>query len=156
MAQQPHVKISPTELPKPVMEPPPARRRRPPRPGLITAPGEKPEGGVFGTPGPDAGWALRILATAELPDDDPRLRRVLAALMSARAAHFGRAPVPEDLQVALTLAGYGHTRSEALDERRRRWMVAAGHEPSPGRTAVAEVGDDLFLDATHADLRARR
>ena len=76
--------------------------------------------------------------------------------MSARAAHFGRAPVPEDLQVALTLTGYGHTRSEALDERRQRWVVAAAHEKSPGRAAVAEVGDDLFLDATHADLKARR
>lgn len=155
MAQQPRVEISLTELPTPVMEPPPARRQRPPRPGVITTPEEKPEGGVFGTPGPDTGWALRILSTADLPDDNPRLRQVLAALMSARAAHFGRAPVPEDLQVALTLAGFGHTRSEGLEERRQRWIVAAAHERSPGREAVAEVGGDLFLDNTHADLKSR-
>lgn len=156
MAQQPHVDLSPSELPRPVLEPAPARRGLPRRPGTITAPDEKPEGGVFGTPGPDTGWALRILSTADLPEDGPRLRGVLAALMSARAAHFGRAPVPEDLEVALTLVGLGRNRSDELDARRERWTTAASHEKSPGRTAVGEVGDDLFLDAVHADLKARR
>lgn len=156
MAQQPHVDLSPSELPRPVLEPAPARRDRPRRPGTIIAPQEKPEGGVFGTPGPDTGWALRILSTADLPEDNPRLRRVLVALMSARAAHYGRAPVPEDLEVALTLAGLGRNRSDELDARRERWVVAAAHEKSPGRTAVAEAGEDLFLDSAHADLKARR
>jgi hypothetical protein len=156
MAQQPHVDLSPSELPRPVLEPAPARRDRPRRPGTITAPDEKPEGGAFGTPGPDTGWALRILSTADLPEDGPRLRQVLAALMSARAAHYGRAPVPEDLEVALTLAGLGRNRSDELDARRERWVVTAAHEKPPGRTAVAEAGEDLFLDAAHADLKARR
>ena len=156
MAQQPHLEITASELPVPTLEPPPARRQRVPRPGTITRPEDKPEGGAFGTPGPDTGWALRILATADLADDNPRLRQVLAALMSARAAHFGRAPIPEDLEVALALAGLGEPRSDALDVRRQRWVTGAAHERSPGRSAVAEVGPDLFLDVAHAAAKARR
>lgn len=146
MAQQPNVELTPGDLPKAVLEPAPARRQRIPRPGVITAPAEKPSGPGFGTPGPDTGWALRIINRSDIPEDHPTLRRLLAALMGARAAHFGRAPIYEDLQVALELVGLGDRRSDELDARRRHWMAATSHEKSPGLQAVAEAGDDLYRE----------
>lgn len=146
MAQQPNVELEPSDLPVPVLEPAPARRQRIPRPGVIVSPDDMPRGPGYGTPGPDTGFALRILARSEIPEDSPRLRRVLAALMGARAARFGRAPTYEDLQVALELVGLGSRRSPELDARRERWMDAISHEKLPGRIAVAEAGDDLYRD----------
>lgn len=151
MAQQPNVELTPGDLPKPVLEPAPARRRNLPRPGVITRPDEKPNGAGFGTPGPDTGWALRIINLAELPEDSPGLRKLLASLMGARAAWFGRAPTREDLEVALALVGLGNRRSEELDARRRRWIAVTSHEKSPGRTAVSEVGDDLYRALSDLD-----
>jgi len=143
MAQQPNVELTPEDLPKVALEPAPARRPVK-RPGLITTPAEKPDGPAFGTPGPDTGWALRVIDHVDLPGDTPRFRKVLAALMGARAAHYGRAPTHSDLVVALELVGLGDDRSPELDERRERWMEAVSHEKSPGRTAVADAGEALY------------
>src|SRR5690606_2740321 len=97
MAQQPNVEISPWDLPAPVLEPSPARRQKTRRPGVILDPDDMPESPWFGTPGPDTGFALRIISQAGVAEDDARLRTVLAALMGARASHFGRAPTRHDL-----------------------------------------------------------
>lgn len=155
MAQQPNVEIEKDDLPRPTPGPGPARRGGAPGPGRILTPEAKPEGPAFGTPGPDTGWALRILSRSEVPEDTPGLRKVLAALMGARAAHFGRAPTPDDLEVALLLVGLGRQRSESLDERRHRWVEKVAHEKSPGRSAVAELGEVLYLDVAHADVMMR-
>lgn len=145
MAQQPNVELSPADLPTPTLEPAPARRQKIPRPGVITTPAEKPTGFGFGTPGPDTGWALRVIAKSELPDGvTPRLRRLLAALMGARAAHFGRSPTYGDLQVSLALVGLGERQTDELAARRRRWLAAMSHERNPGGLAVEEAGADLF------------
>ncbi|HEX2154859.1 MAG TPA: hypothetical protein VHL52_12900 [Acidimicrobiia bacterium] len=145
MAQQPNVELSPADLPAPVLEPAPARRQKIPRPGVITTPAEKPSGPGFGNPGPDTGWALRVIAESELPAEaTPRVRRLLAALMGARAAHYGRAPTYGDLRVALDLVGLGDNRSDEDDARRRRWLEAMSHERTPGGRAVAEAGPDLY------------
>jgi hypothetical protein len=103
-----------------------------------------PWGGAFGTPGPDTGWALKLVRAADLPERTEGLELVLAALMAARASHFGRAPVPEDLEVAKTLAGFGEGLPADFVERRGRWIEATAHEPSPGRTAVSEILPDLL------------
>lgn len=144
MAQQPNVEISPWDMPAPVLEPPPARRQKTRRPGVILTPDDKPKDPRFGTPGPDTGYALRIISLAGVAEDHPRLRQVLAALMGARASYFGRAPVRGDLDVALELVGLGEKRSEELDARRERWLEVLAHERPPGRTAVAEAGDELY------------
>lgn len=144
MGQQPNVEISRADLPREVPEPDPPRRWRPTRPGMITSPQQMPWGGVFGTPGPDAGFALRIIAESELADRSDGLEAVLAALMTARASLLGRAPVPEDLAVALVVAGYGENLPAGLAERRERWVEATAHERSPGRSAVADVDPDLL------------
>lgn len=157
MAQQPNLELSPADLPTPVLEPAPARRQRIPRPGVITTPAEKPTGAGYGTPGPDTGWALRVIAKSELPSEvTPRIRRLLAGLMGARAAHFGRAPTYGDLEVALALVGLGENRSDELDARRHRWIAAMSHEGTPGALAVSESGADLYADLARVESPSRQ
>jgi hypothetical protein len=101
---------------------------------------------MFGTAAPDGGWALRIISASDLPDDRADLRMVLAALMVARAGALGRGPTREDLDVALTLCGYGFEAKPEVVERRERWLKAVHHDLRPGETAVAEVDVDLMLN----------
>lgn len=98
---------------------------------------------MFGTPGPDTGYALRIIREVEGPLD-PDVEAVLVALMSARGSLLGRAPIQEDLEVAKLLAGLADGLPTALSERLDRWTAAVPHERSKGRLAVAEVPVDQF------------
>ncbi len=82
---------------------------------------------------------------ADLPDDDPNLRAVIAALAIARAGVLGRGPVLEDVEVALALTGFGYEAPDQVTERRERWMAAVPHEGRPGQTAVGEVDRDLLV-----------
>ena len=145
MGQEPNIESSPADLPRPEPHPDPARRWRPTRPGVITSPAEKPEGPLFGHPGPDAGWAYRVIRAEGLPEDSPELEAVAAELMIARASHFGRAPVSEDLEVVKILLGFDGGSTD-LAERRKRWLEAAAHEKPPGATALAEVDPDLLIE----------
>ena len=113
---------------------------------MIVSPDQVPKGGRFGTAGPDAGWALHLLSISELPEDDPNLRGVLAGLMTARAAALGRAPIKEDLEVALMLCGFGFEAPPELIAKRERWKAAVPHEGRPGETAVAEMDRILMLN----------
>lgn len=139
MAQQPNIELDPSDLPRRGLDTSAARRWSvSDKPGVITAPADVPHGGTFGTPGPDTGWALRILHHMA-PQQDPNVEQVLVALMSARAASFGRAPIPEDLEVAKLLCGMGEGLPLQLSARARKWFNAVPHEPSKGRSAVAAV-----------------
>jgi hypothetical protein len=146
MGQQPNLEVTESDKPRSTLETPPARSWRPTKPGVITSPDQVPKGGRFGTAGPDAGWALHLLEVSELPDDDPNLRGVLAGLMTARAAAFGRAPMKEDLEVALILCGYGFEAPPEVIAKRERWKAAVPHEPRPGETAVSEMDRILMLN----------
>jgi hypothetical protein len=154
MAQQPNVEITEGEQPRRLLEPGPAVRWRSDKPGIAEAPSSIGGGGFYGTTGPDPGWGLRLLAQTELPSDDDRLHAVVAGLTLARAAALGRAPIPEDIEVALLLLGYGIPVSEDVMERRERWLQASPHETRPGATAVAEV-DRALLVLKPEELTAR-
>lgn len=146
MAQQPNVEITGAELPRPVPHPGTAVKWRADKPGIPTGPDDMPGGGYYGTTGPDSGWGRKLVNSAELPDDDPDLRKVLTGLVLARAAAWGRAPVPEDLEVALVLCGYDEDDPpEWVVERRKRWLDASPHEQRPGATAVAEVDRQTLM-----------
>ena len=145
MGQQPNIELDEADQPRKTPQPPPAARWRPTKPGLVTSPDQVPSGGRFGAAGPDAGWGLRLLANAELPDPDPRLRGLLEGLMMSRAAALGRAPIPEDIQAGLALCGYGYEAPAEVVERRRRWLAAVPHEHRPGFAAANEVGSDLLV-----------
>lgn len=146
MAQQPNVEITEAEKPRESLEPGPAVKWRAGKPGVPAGPEDVPRGGNFGSAGPDAGWGLKLIREAEMPIDDPRLRDVVAGLAMARAAGLGRAPVPEDIEVALVLCGFGDDDEGELAARRERWMEATAHDQRPGQTAVSEVDPDLLLN----------
>ena len=104
-----------------------------------------PVGPGFGQTGPDPGWAHRLVRRAELPDDDPRLEPLVVGLVLARASAFGRAPVPEDIDAALALCGYGDAADSEWVERRERWLAAVPRDKRPGATAVGEVERHLLM-----------
>jgi hypothetical protein len=142
VAQQPNIELDPADLPRRTPEPAAARRWAPSsKPGVIVSPDQVPRGGAFGSPGPDTGWAFTLIRKIE-PNLDPDLEAVLVALMAARAALKGRAPVPQDLEVAKLLAGMHERLPTALEDRRTRWTDAVPHERSKGRTAVSDVSRD--------------
>jgi hypothetical protein len=152
VAQQPNIELDQADLPRSGLEPSAARPWSvSSKPGVIMAPSDVPKGRGYGTPGPDTGWALKIIRKIE-GSMDPDLEGVLAALMGARAALFGRAPVPGDLAAAKLLAGMGPGLPPALTERLQRWLAAVPHERSKGRTAVSDVDPDL-LTMSVDDLR---
>lgn len=153
MGQQPNVQIGGADLPRPTPEPGPARRWRPTRPGVITSPNQMPWGGAFGTPGPDTGYALLLIRSSGVELTSGQ-EKVIAALMAARSSHKGRAPVREDLDVSLVVAGIGDGLPPAIVERGQRWAAAAAHEVSAGRRAVTEAGTDLF-EFTADEVRRR-
>ena len=146
MGQQPNIEVTEAGRPRSALQPPAARRWTPSiKPGIPTSPDEVPSGGRFGQTTPDGGWGLRLVNAADLPDSDPHLKAVLAALTIARAGALGRAPVPEDLEVALLLAGYGFDPSEEVIDRRERWKAAVPHEGRPGQTAVGDVEREVIV-----------
>jgi len=145
MAQQPNVEITAAEKPRVVLEPGVAVKWRADKPGIPDGPTDIRGGGYYGTTGPDPGWGLKLVNSADLPNDDPNLRKVLTGLVLSRAAALGRAPVKEDLEVALVLTGCDDDPPERVVERRRRWIEAAPHEQRPGATAVAEVDRDILV-----------
>lgn len=145
MAQQPNVEITDAERPRAIPQPGVAVKWRADKPGIPVGPTGTPGGGYFGTTGPDPGWGMRLVNHAELPDDDPDLRRVLSGLVMARAAALGRAPVKEDLEVALILCGYDADPPAEVVERRKRWLDGSPHEQRPGATAVAEVDKETLV-----------
>lgn len=145
VGQQPNIELTEAEKPRESLDTAPARRWRPTKPGLITSPKQNPSGGLFGSTGPDPGWAWRVVAEFELPSDDPDLKAVIAALTMARAAAAGRAAIREDVEVAFALCGFWDQAPEYVLERRERWLAAVPHELRPGSTAVADVTPDILL-----------
>lgn len=158
MTRQPNIDPPDQDLPRAVLTPAAPARRRPERPGMITAPRQVSAGGLFGRPGPDTGWAFRIIRQVGLSEEERRAEQVLVTLMSARASLFGRAPVPEDLEVARILLGFDQEASDRIVERRHRWLKHARHESVPGAGAAEEIGNRLLalapgsLRAAVADL----
>lgn len=145
MAQQPNVESTEAHKPRVTLEPGPAVKWRSSKPGIPAGPADVPSGGGFGSAGPDPGWALKLVANANLPGDDPDLGAVVTGLVLARASASGRAPIPGDIDVALVLCGYFEDASPALVERRERWIAAVPHDKRPGQTAVADVDRELIV-----------
>ncbi|MGD2102276.1 MAG: hypothetical protein PVG83_08550 [Acidimicrobiia bacterium] len=145
MAQQPNVEITEAERPRRVPQPGPAGSWRATKPGVPAGPDDVPRGGGFGEAGPDPGWAIKLVRQTRLPDDDPRLEKVVTGLVIARAAAFGRAAIPEDVDVALSLCGYGPRSAPGAETRRKRWLEATAHESRHGATAVSEVGRERLM-----------
>lgn len=156
MGQQPNVEVGQADRPRRSPEPDPARRWRPTKPGVITAPEQMPWGGAFGTPGPDTGYARKLLALGDLPSRTPLLEAVVATLMGARASLLGRAPILEDLETAKEILGLGEGSNPQVDAQRELWLEVAAGEKIPGKRMLAEIGPDLLGSKPEGVRRIRR
>ncbi|MGB7861415.1 MAG: hypothetical protein WBM90_13040 [Acidimicrobiia bacterium] len=145
MAQQPNVEITEATAPREKLEPGAANKWRSEKPGVPQKPSDVPTGGKFGSAGPDPGWAIKIVSQADLPNDDPNLKKVIIGLVQARAAALGRAAVHDDIEAALVICGFGESGTPQLVARRQRWLAASPHEQRPGSTAVAETDRALLM-----------
>src|SRR5271165_1213791 len=104
-----------------------------------------PRGRNLGVPGPDQGYAL--LVAHELFADRLELSPGIttedalvgsAAVASARASLFGRAPVGKDVEVALVLFGFlGGAPDELIAFRAPLFQAAAHHYGQQRRIAEA-------------------
>lgn len=139
------------------------------RPGE-TLGGPHPQGGPLGSQGPDQGYALKLAARfgerlVLRPGENAR--DVLAgacAVALRRASIHGRAPIADDIRVALTIWGYLGEAPDALVGLRRAMFAELHHSPdgySQARAVVARVADSALrmtaravAEAHAADWRA--
>ncbi|MHB1710804.1 MAG: hypothetical protein ACYCV7_05310 [Acidimicrobiales bacterium] len=112
-----------------------------------------PAGPLFGTPGPDQGFALKLarqfeegldLRPGESAED---AMAGCCATATRRAARFGRAPVIHDLSFAFTLWGFlGGAPDDLVAERSRLFRSAAHHYGA--RRAIADAVSEDALRLT--------
>jgi len=105
-----------------------------------------PRGRSFGVPGPDQGYALlvahrlfggRLDLSPAVTEEDALVGA--AAVGSARAALFGRAPVGQDVELALVVFGFLGDAPAELTALRDRLFQAAAHHYEQQRLIVAAV-----------------
>jgi len=140
VGQQPNMPLTMEDLPRPEPRPGPSRGWRAGRPGDPSSPADVPWGGAFGTPGPDTGYALRLLAGRA---GEPGEMSALAAIVAARASRLGRAPVPADVAAAEAVLA----------------LLPVGDAPGPGaegRRRLLEAFDPSLLSLPLDELRRRR
>lgn len=163
VGQQPNIELEITDLPRPEPAPAAARRWSPKRPGDLHAPADVPWGGAYGTTGPDAGFALRMVAQRDLDLADgehlANTEAIVTAVAAARASHLGRAPTSGDVDAALLLVGLAAeglpvSVVSGLADQRKQWGAGAGHDPRRARKVVAGIPLDI-LAADPAVVRKR-
>lgn len=154
MGQQPQFEFELQDRPRRVAEPAPPRRWRAARPGDLQRPEDVPSAPGFGNPGPDSGYALKLISMADLPlEPDERRREVettLMHLMVARAAAHGKAPSKADLQFATMLLGLAPedlvpaAANAKLAAIRRYWAPRVGHSRGAARDLVGRLSPELL------------
>jgi hypothetical protein len=127
---------------------PPARRWQSDRPGDLEA--ESPQGGLFGNPAPNVGYAYtlaeHVANRLELTqhEDIHDVLPVLAEIAGRRAALFHRAPVIHDVEVAMTILGYDGSADPAFARARALLVHEAGHSYYRRRAIVEAVPEALL------------
>jgi len=143
VGQQPNIELEMADLPRPTDHPGTPRRWSPGRIGEVGSPDAVPVGGRFGNPGPDAGYAFRLLSDREIATAPGEHRRdavaAVAAVMSARAASFGRAPVIGDAEVAEVILGYSGPASGGMAAVRADAIAGLAHHPAASRPLIAAI-----------------
>jgi len=162
MGQEPRIEIPLGDRPRATPGPAAARRWRASRPGDLHAPTDVPWGGAFGTPGPDAGYALKLAAEAsyelEAGESRDNVQSVLLLIMGARASWFGKAPSSEDLAWGLLVLGLDQREEipqaarARLAESRRYWAPRVANSNAAARRLSARFTPELFSWSL-ADLR---
>jgi len=158
VGQQPNIELEMADLPRPTDYTGAARRWSPSRVGELGSPADVPVGGRFGNPGPDAGYALKLLADRDI-ETAPGERRhdavaAIAAVMAARASSFGRAPVVGDAAVAEVILGYSGQAAEDRSAARVVAVAGLAHHPAAARPLVAAI-DQAALAASLPEVTRR-
>ena len=123
---------------------PPSRAWRSDRPGDLVD-GVQPEGALFGSPGPNVGYALRLVHRAsadfQLAAGEHRgdAEAVVAAVAMKRASSYGRAPIVADVEKAASLLGYRGGSDAGTVARRADAVQGAHHEYGRCRAVADQV-----------------
>ena len=148
MGQQPSVHLRLRDLPRATDHPGAPRRWSPERPGDATGPDFLPRRGRFGAPGPDTGYAWRLLEGRHIAVADGERREdavaAVAAVMAARASALGRAPVADDAAIAERILGYGLEPSDGAASSRPGAVAGLARHPGRARALVAAIGRGIL------------
>jgi hypothetical protein len=115
-------------------------------------------GRSIGTPGPDAGFALRLARRFEHDlklgegESEHDVLVGLALIAARRAALFGRAPCIYDVQFALTLWGFLTDAPAELKTARRQAFSSLSHDYVAQRSLVDAI-PEVTLRLKPADAR---
>ena len=161
MAVDPYIPTQAEDAPRESTRVPPPKGWRAVRPGDLP-PGERvcPPGNLFGTPGPDSGYALQLAARFHgrleivAPETEHDALAVAAELAMRRAALLGRAPVMVDLELAFTLFGWLGGASPEMREWRRLAVAGADHDYPRRRALVDAVPEATLRLQPGEDVRA--
>jgi hypothetical protein len=121
---------------------------------------EQPVGPQLGRPGPDLGYALRLVRqfddrlqiAAPLSRDDVVTGCIGVAM--ARAAVFGRAPVVHDLDIAFRVWGFLGEAPAELVEARTPLFESVSHHYNDQRAIVDRVPTST-LRLSHGEVASR-
>lgn len=127
---------------------------KPGRPGELNGP--QPWGDRLGTPGPDTGYALKLVAgcvdqlTLSPGEQRDDVASGIAAVAAKRAASYGRAPVRHDLDVAVTIWGFANPSAdpELVELRRRTFEGVADPHHYEARRSLVDLVPERALRQT--------
>ena len=159
MAAPDYVPVPLSEQPRRALDLPPPRRWMADRPGDLQR--GQPLGPKLGRPGPDQGYVMKLLEdvadrvrVAEGEHTEDALNGAVAVALK-RASLLGRAPVMEDLEVALGLWGFLDEDPPAdLVEFRRQFFAGSGDHYWDQR-AVSDMVPEDTLRLTPAQVAER-
>ena len=161
MAVDPYVPTRPEDAPRRSVAIPPAAGWKSVRPGDFD-PAAPPcrEGVLFGSPGPDSGYALTLAGrfhdriTAVAPETVHDAEMIGAQVAMRRGGIFGRAPIMLDIELGLTLFGWLGDAPPDLVEWRRFAVARVGHD-YPRRITLVEAIPDAVIRSKPSEVRAR-
>lgn len=161
MAVDPYVPTRPEDAPRRSVAVPPAAGWRAVRPGDIdpvVGPGAK--GVLFGTPGPDSGYALTLAErfhdeiSVKAPETIHDAEVLAAQVAMRRGGIFGRAPVRSDVELGFTLFGWLGDAPADLVEWRRLAVTGIGHDYAR-RVGLVEAIPEWVLRQQRDQIRDR-
>ncbi|HEX2272761.1 MAG TPA: hypothetical protein VHG90_02690 [Acidimicrobiales bacterium] len=159
MAAPDYVPVPLSDQPRQALDLPPPRHWMADRPGDLDR--GQPLGPKLGRPGPDQGYALKLVDLIRdrvKVGEGERLEDALAGAVAValkRASLFGRAPVMHDLELALRLWGFlDESPPDDLVELRRHLFAGAAHHYWDQR-AIPDVVPESTLQLTPAQLADR-
>jgi hypothetical protein len=128
------------------------------RPGEL--PGGQPVGRHMGRPGPDQGFALRLVRQFEdklrvvAPESKEDAITGCVGVALARASLFGRAPVVHDLELAFRVWGFLGDAPDELVALRKPLFEGVSHHYDDQRVVVDRVPEST-LRLSHGEVATR-